>query len=156
MALAAKDGIFDTHKIPIFVKLKVAVGTSDNENATQDVYVICNTMGSGSTESVNRLQAFESTLYTVYKLYLNSVNTDPNKKLSQEELQKYMAQLGTLMMEEATQDPFYDFLKEWKDKKVEDFSIQILLAIAYMLHGASMTDDYILFNRKRLLSLYRA
>ena len=35
MALAAKDGIFDTHKIPIFVKLKVAVGTSDNENATQ-------------------------------------------------------------------------------------------------------------------------
>ena len=32
-----------------------------------------------------------------------------------------MAQLGTLMTEEATQDPFYDYLKEWKDKKVEDF-----------------------------------
>ncbi len=46
MALAAKDGIFDTHKIPIFVKLKVAVGTSDNENATQDVYIIYNKMGS--------------------------------------------------------------------------------------------------------------
>ena len=158
MAVLSEEGLTDSYKLPLIIRTEVTTGTSDNPNAKQTVYIIGNAPGSGLTEQVNRLQAFEAQLYTLYTLATYAEN--PDGHLSNEAIMKMTAQLGALLTEEAVQDPYYSFLEEWdKAKKagttIEDFKGQLKLATTYMLKAASMTDDTVLFNRAHLLNLYK-